>query len=60
MVQVAQWVVARTAAKRPTLMHAWFGGDKTACGVDLLGWSKYWSKTPIPAITCFKCARHSQ
>jgi len=52
------FVVARTVNKRPSLMHLVnFPGDRTACGLDMGGWSRFYTETAIPAILCYKCAK---
>lgn len=52
---MSQWVIARTARKRPTLMHLVADGGKTACGSDLTGWSRAYFDAPIPQVTCIRC-----
>lgn len=54
---MATWVVARTARKRPTLMHM-LDPDRagyTVCGVEVSGWSRAYFDAPIPQIECLRC-----
>ena len=53
-----QYLIARTAAGRPSLMHkVGLIPGKTACGLDVRGWSRAWMDHPIPEILCKKCAK---
>jgi len=54
---MATWVVARTARKRPTLMHLLDPNRPglTVCGVDVSGWSRAYFEMPIPQIECLNC-----
>jgi len=51
------WALARTAAKRPALMHKMSSLHPgfTACGVDTRGWSKAYFEAPIPQVQCLRC-----
>lgn len=54
---MAKFVVARTARKRPTLMHA-LNPERpgyTLCGVDIAAWSRAYFDAPIPQIECLRC-----
>lgn len=51
------YVVARTMSKRPSLQHFTPDHDKTACGIDISGWSRAYMKTEIKEILCLKCKK---
>jgi len=51
------YIVARSAAGRPTLQHALAGWNTTLCGIDVRGWSRAYQENPIPEIVCKKCRR---
>lgn len=52
-----RWIVARSASKRPTLMHMLVSFDRTACGLDIRGWSRAYLEVPIPQIVCLHCKK---
>lgn len=54
---MAMYLIARTATKRPSLMHKITEDnyDKTICGLDVSHWSRTYTGTPILVILCMKC-----
>lgn len=53
------YVIARTARQRPTLMHRVMSSNPhaTACGVQIVGWSRAYFTEPIPQVLCLRCKR---
>lgn len=51
------FVMARTAAKRPTLQHILHDDSftLTLCGVTARGWSRVYMDDPIPILLCRRC-----
>lgn len=51
------FVIARSASKRPTLMHKLSTGSSslTACGISTAGWSRAYFDKPIPQVMCLHC-----
>lgn len=54
------YIIARTAAKRPTLQHRLdpYAAYKTLCGIEVSTWSRSYSHTAIPEVLCKKCEAH--
>lgn len=54
------YIIARTAAKRPTLQHKLANGLMlmTLCGLDTRNWSRAYQQQPITQILCKKCEAH--
>lgn len=50
-----QYVIARTAAKRPTLMHKVVSATHAACGVRIDTWSRAYFNVAIPQLLCRNC-----
>ena len=53
------YVIARTAARRPTLQHILTPGETTACGLDVSGWTRAYQRERIGQIACLRCAAAS-
>jgi hypothetical protein len=52
------YVLARNGSGRPTLQHKTsLLYPTTSCGIDISGWSRSYSKKPIPEILCRKCGK---
>ena len=51
------YVLARTAGGRPALQHKTDDHDVTLCGLDITGWSRAYTRTPIKEILCKKCGK---
>lgn len=55
----ANYVIARNASKRPTLMHkVGSTSAKTVCGRDMRRWSRSFSIRPIEVMLCRTCKAH--
>lgn len=52
------YVIARTGAGRPSLMHLLPPGvgSTTACGIDVSGWSRAYTHQPIREVLCLRGA----
>jgi len=52
------FVIARTAKRRPTLMHILSANHSghTICGVDISPWSRAYFEEPIPQVLCQRCS----
>lgn len=53
------YILARTASGRPSLMHKLGTANRTLCGLDITLWSRAYLATPISQILCKKCGGHS-
>lgn len=53
------YVIARTGKGRPTLQHRLItdddGGQTTACGMDIMLWSRAYQNRPIVQVYCKRC-----
>lgn len=53
---ITQFVMARNAKGRPTLMHK-VGRSRgiTLCGLDIRAWSRVWMNDYIEVLMCKRC-----
>lgn len=51
------WFMARTASKRPSLIHK-IDTERygyTVCGLEVTRWSRVYIETPFPEVQCMRC-----
>lgn len=49
------YIIARTAARRPSLQHQTFDFEVTVCGLHIEGWSQHQMAKAIPTLLCQRC-----
>lgn len=53
-----KYVIARNRGKRPTLQHiVSTKRGKTVCGIEMVGWTRYYSTEPIQPMLCQRCPK---
>lgn len=51
------YILARTAARRPSLQHQTFDFEVTTCGIHIDTWTQHQMSKAIPTILCQRCAK---
>lgn len=51
------YIIARTAARRPSLQHQTFDFETTVCGIKITEWTQHQMSRAIPTIACMRCTK---